>query len=91
MPLPETNHTTLEEPETGLEKMMVEIWKEVLGKNEIGVNQNFFELGGDSLTALKVELAAEELGCQLNDKIAASIFKYPTIRELIKNCSGENQ
>ena len=91
LPLPETNHTTLEEPETGLEKMMVEIWKEVLGKNEIGVNQNFFELGGDSLTALKVELAAEELGCQLNDKIAASIFKYPTIRELIKNCSGENQ
>ena len=89
LPLPEVNHNTLEKPETDLEKMMVEIWKEVLEKNEIGVNQNFFEIGGDSLMALKVELVAEKSGFQLNDKIAASIFKYPTIRELIKNCSSE--
>ena len=35
-----------------IEEKLVEIWEEILSIKDIGINQNFFELGGDSLTAI---------------------------------------
>jgi acyl-coenzyme A synthetase/AMP-(fatty) acid ligase/acyl carrier protein len=41
-------------PRTPVEERLIEIWREVLGVEPIGVNQRFFDLGGHSLLAVKV-------------------------------------
>jgi acyl carrier protein len=43
-----------EPPAEGLERLLADVWGEVLGTGGIGANDNFFELGGTSLSALKV-------------------------------------
>ncbi|RYC47143.1 non-ribosomal peptide synthetase [Pectobacterium zantedeschiae] len=39
-----------------LEQELIDIWQEVLGFRELGANDNFFDLGGDSLQAMKARL-----------------------------------
>ena len=41
-------------PKNGLEEQITEIWQEVLGIAEIGIYDNFYELGGDSLSATQL-------------------------------------
>ncbi len=48
-----TSNETLSAPETPLEIKMAEIWKKLLNVEEIGRDSSFFELGGDSLTAIR--------------------------------------
>ncbi len=51
------------EPRTRVEKVIAEIWSEVLGVEEIGIHDNFFELGGHSLLAMRVsDLIQARLG-----------------------------
>jgi amino acid adenylation domain-containing protein len=42
------------EPRTDLERELVEAWEEILGQRSIGVTDNFFEIGGDSLFAVRL-------------------------------------
>ncbi|WP_344854064.1 class I SAM-dependent methyltransferase, partial [Pedobacter jeongneungensis] len=41
-------------PENEVEEKLVEIWKEILGKDRIGIKDNFFDLGGHSLKAMRL-------------------------------------
>ena len=41
-------------PSTETEKTLADIWKDVLGLNQVGIDENFFELGGHSLLAMQV-------------------------------------
>ncbi|WP_460267402.1 acyl carrier protein, partial [Clostridium tertium] len=56
LPEPEKHTYTADDisPRNEIEKVMAEIWKELLNVDELGVNANFFELGGDSIKALQV-------------------------------------
>jgi amino acid adenylation domain-containing protein len=45
---------TVVEPSTEMEKLLASIWSQVLNVNKIGINHNFFELGGDSIKAIQV-------------------------------------
>ena len=66
-------------PKTKLQNQLVNIWEKVLNTKPIGINDNFFALGGDSLLAMN--LSVELL--QISNKISYSdIFRYPTIAEL---------
>lgn len=67
-------------PETAEEKRIAEIWKAALGLDEIDVTDNFFEIGGHSLIAVKVMTQIErETGTLLPLSI---LFKYPTVQQL---------
>jgi len=46
--------TVFEEPRTPIEKELAQTWSEILSLQEIGVNDNFFDLGGHSLAATRV-------------------------------------
>lgn len=48
-------------PERTLEFFIVEIWERLLGRTNIGIDENFFELGGDSLLATTMLLEVEAL------------------------------
>ncbi|WP_313563806.1 condensation domain-containing protein, partial [Ruminiclostridium cellobioparum] len=62
-----------------VEKNIIEVWKSVLGAKNIGINHNFFELGGDSIKAIQVisRLLKYDLKLEVRD-----LFKHPRIAEL---------
>lgn len=69
-----------EPPRTDLEKLLTEIWQEVLGVEQVGVTDNFFELGGNSLRVLKV-LSKVRAESSIDIKLKDMMSK-PTIAEL---------
>ncbi|MET0621448.1 MAG: amino acid adenylation domain-containing protein [Pyrinomonadaceae bacterium] len=67
-------------PGTPLEEMLVGIWEEVLGRQKVGVFDNFFEVGGHSLLATRVVARVNNrLGIELPVR---SIFETPMVAEL---------
>lgn len=63
-----------------IEQSLNEIWSFTLGRKDIGENDNFFALGGDSLLALAtIEQIKQRLGWNLS---LGDLLRYPTIREL---------
>lgn len=67
-------------PETELEKKLVAIWQEVLGLENAGIRDNFFESGGHSLKAMQlVSRISRETGCHIS---LGEIFTHPTLKEL---------
>ncbi|WP_151732838.1 non-ribosomal peptide synthetase [Paenibacillus tengchongensis] len=71
------------------EKRVKQIWEAVLGAGNIGVNDNFFDIGGHSLLVLQVYYQIKEaFGTSLT---VVDMFKYPTIRslcEVLEQASG---
>lgn len=70
-----------EPPKNELEKTLCSIWEKVLGKDTVGIKDNFFSLGGDSLDSIKVSVEALEYGINLS---AQDFYRYPTIKLLEK-------
>jgi amino acid adenylation domain-containing protein len=69
-------------PRNELERQLTQIWEEVLGIEPIGIQNNFFELGGNSLLAVQM-LAEVEKQCGKNLPIT-TLLSSPTIEELAK-------
>jgi acyl transferase domain-containing protein/acyl carrier protein len=69
-------------PETEVERKLVAIWQDVLGVEQVGVNDNFFDLGGSSLFAVQV---LSRLRKEFDAEVpAATLFEGPTISSLAK-------
>ncbi|HSD36279.1 MAG TPA: AMP-binding protein [Rhodocyclaceae bacterium] len=63
-----------------LERIVIAVWSEVLGTQQIGVDSDFFALGGKSLQAIQV---ANRLGVALQREVAvSSLFRHPTVAAL---------
>lgn len=73
-------------PSTVTEKYLANIWSEVLGVKKIGLTDNFFEIGGDSIISIQMVSKANEAGYYMTPK---DIFKYPTIAELAQVISTD--
>ncbi len=74
--------TEKEAPATPLQEKLVEIWSRVLAtdKQNIGINDNFFRVGGHSLKAMSLTHALHK---QLNVQVTVGcLFEYPTVKEL---------
>jgi NAD(P)-dependent dehydrogenase (short-subunit alcohol dehydrogenase family)/acyl carrier protein len=72
--------TILKLPDSELEKGIAEIWQNLLGMDVIGVNDNLFELGGDSLLGIQL-LSRVRAGFAV-DLHPADFFRAPTIAGL---------
>lgn len=67
-------------PQTNTQKALAEIWENVLGIEKIGLTDNFFEIGGHSLKAVKM---FNLVNTQFNVKLVISdLFNNPTIERL---------
>lgn len=66
-------------PRTPLEKLLIELCREVLKRADISVTDNFFSLGGDSITGIKLVARANQQGIHLTPK---QLFEYQTIEAL---------
>jgi amino acid adenylation domain-containing protein/non-ribosomal peptide synthase protein (TIGR01720 family) len=72
------------EQESDVEHALKLIWQDVLGLKQVGVRDNFYALGGDSILAIMVASRAKLRGLQVGVR---DIFKYQTIRELAPHAS----
>ncbi|BAY23352.1 amino acid adenylation domain-containing protein [Calothrix sp. NIES-2100] len=83
LPTPNTARPELDEayvaPSTPEEKVLVDVWVQVLGVEQVGIHDNFFALGGDSIRSIQVLSKAKERGLSL---FLQQIFQHQTIHEL---------
>ncbi|MFV2067818.1 MAG: amino acid adenylation domain-containing protein [Pirellulales bacterium] len=70
-------------PRTPLEASLAEIWAEVLGLEKVGVHDNFFDLGGASMKALRIVAKAQMAGLVIDPSLLKPelLFEHPTIAE----------
>ncbi len=66
-------------PVTPTEAALTKIWEEVLGLPKVGTQENFFELGGDSIVSLQVIARAKQVGLLLSPR---QMFQHQTVAEL---------
>ncbi|MFI0486727.1 amino acid adenylation domain-containing protein [Actinomadura sp. 9N215] len=66
-------------PSTSAERTLAAIWEEVLGLDHVGVHDNFFDLGGDSILAIQVVTRARAEGLHLTP---AQLFQLPRVTDL---------
>jgi aryl carrier-like protein len=66
-------------PRDPYEQRLSDLWSEVLGLDRVGVEENFFELGGDSIKAIQVAARARTQGVPVTPRL---LFQHQTIAEL---------
>lgn len=71
-----------EQPKTPLQTNILMVFKEILNQDEIGINEDFYDLGGDSIKAIRIVSKLKEQGYSLtiND-----ILQHRTVKELSTN------
>ena len=84
LPMPENLRPQLETdysaPGSSTEEQLTAIWQDVLKLDRIGINDNFFDLGGHSLLLVQLSSRIEKI---LDKKVPVmTFFKYPTIHTL---------
>ncbi|PKS12263.1 hypothetical protein jhhlp_001563 [Lomentospora prolificans] len=78
-----------ERPQTEMEIVLHALWVKVLGVDaEIGLQDSFLALGGDSLRAMKLASVAREENFQLT---VATIFQHPTLKEMAARMEKADQ
>lgn len=78
LPEPE-GETEFAPPQSKVEKELVKIWQEVLRRKDIGIHDNFFALGGDSILAIQVVARARNAGLEITP---AQVVRFQTVASL---------
>lgn len=66
-------------PRGEVEAALAAIWADLLGLERVGIHDNFFALGGDSILSIRVVAAAQRAGLRLSPR---HIFQHPTVADL---------
>ena len=76
-------------PLAGIEETIAGVWREVLKLDRVGVDHNFFDLGGHSILLVSVY---NKLCAQLGRSVSiTTLFQFPTIRSLSDHLSGDSE
>lgn len=87
-----TVHENFVKPKNETERILAEVWKEVLNLKQVSVNDNFFELGGDSILSIQIISKAKQHGIRITPR---QMFQFQTISgvsseaEVHKNANAE--
>jgi amino acid adenylation domain-containing protein/non-ribosomal peptide synthase protein (TIGR01720 family) len=91
LPVPEQTRPELTEsftaPRTRTERLLADVWSEVLHVEQVGIHDNFFDLGGDSILSIQVVSRAQEEHA-LSFSIQ-QLFQNPTVHELAESLINE--
>ncbi|QBQ55216.1 non-ribosomal peptide synthetase [Nitrosococcus wardiae] len=79
LPEPQWSAEGYEPPRTEAERMLAQVWGQLLGVERVGRQDRFFELGGDSIIALQVVSRARQAGWSLRPR---DLFEQPTLTAL---------
>jgi amino acid adenylation domain-containing protein len=91
LPAPESLHLQKRAayvmPQTESEQLIAGVWQEMLQLEKVGIHDNFFDLGGNSLLAIKTQVKLQEILDQ--EILIVEVFNYPTIHSFAKYLSQE--
>ena len=77
LPAPGTASADYREPESELQKQVAQLWADVLGRERVGLGENFFDIGGDSILAVRL---TTEVQRWLDDTVfLAAVFNAPDV------------
>lgn len=83
LPLPDTmderGRPAYAAPRTPVEEKLAEIWQQLLDCDRVGIQDNFFDLGGDSILCMQLVSRARQAGYQFSP---GQVFQHQTIAEL---------
>jgi len=89
LPTPERTRpdlgTTYRKPRTDTERSIASIWSEALQIDKIGLDDNFFEMGGNSLLAQRTAALLAETGRPVP---VTRLYQFPTVAGLVENIAG---
>ncbi|MDO4478234.1 MAG: amino acid adenylation domain-containing protein [Lachnospiraceae bacterium] len=88
LPKPEAKKKGYVEPKTKAEQDFCQIFGEVLDLEKVSAEDNFFDIGGSSIAAMKVVTEAENLGYHI---VYQNLFDHPVPTELAAMFSGEGE
>ncbi|GER90188.1 hypothetical protein KDW_43500 [Dictyobacter vulcani] len=80
------SNATYSAPRTPFEQQLSEIWSQVLGLPQVGIHENFFALGGDSILSIQIVARANQTGLNLTPKM---LFQHQTIADLARVMAKE--
>lgn len=73
-------------PASEMERVVAEVWEELFEVGQVGVEDNFFDLGGHSILLLQAHARLRErIG---NDLSVVALLQYPTVRALARHLSN---
>ncbi|HHU63230.1 MAG TPA: amino acid adenylation domain-containing protein [Clostridiales bacterium] len=72
-------------PRNDVDRKLIEIWSKVLNVKGIGIDDDFFDIGGDSLSIIEIQMEMLKYNWNLNTQ---EFYKYSTIRELSNRILG---
>jgi acyl carrier protein len=76
-------------PRNETEEKIAEIWQRRLGIEQVGIHDNYFDLGGDSLLIVKIRRSLQEaFGEEL---LTSDLFEHPTVAALASYFNNRNQ
>ena len=77
-----------DKPKTFLEKQVLKIWSKVLGYKNIGRDDNFFRIGGDSIKAMQVVLSIKK---NINSSVKNfQLFENSTFKGFVRSLENQN-
>ncbi|GCE15705.1 non-ribosomal peptide synthetase [Tengunoibacter tsumagoiensis] len=77
--LPLARAENIVKPRTPLERTLAQLWAQVLKLEQVGIHNNFFEIGGDSIRCIQIVSRLRDLGVEIP---ISYMFQYQTISEL---------
>ncbi|MGV9849030.1 condensation domain-containing protein [Streptomyces sp. NPDC003442] len=66
---------------TEVEAALASVWRDVLGVGDVGLDDDYYALGGDSVQAVRIATKAAERGLQVTRR---HLFTHPTVRSLAR-------
>ncbi|MEO1592476.1 MAG: amino acid adenylation domain-containing protein, partial [Cyanobacteria bacterium J06632_22] len=79
LPAPQWDSQHHAAPQSDIEQQLVTIWSQALRVEAVGIHNNFFDLGGDSIVALQIVSRAAQAGLHFSPQ---QLFQHQTIAQL---------
>ena len=73
-------------PDNEIEQKIATLWQELLGRSQVGVDDNFFDLGGHSLLVVRMHRQLTQVVTQ--PVALTDLFRFPTVRSLAAHLAG---
>ncbi|RYP83311.1 hypothetical protein DL770_005407 [Monosporascus sp. CRB-9-2] len=89
LPDPVARIEVIAKPATELERDILAIWSDVLGHDRIDISDNFFQIGGDSLRVVRVQMELEKLLGR--PVLSAKLFEHYTIKTLATHLANTDK
>lgn len=84
LPAPVLNNEQQVAARNDIEQTMLDVWQDILQNSEIGITDNFFAIGGDSIKGIQVVARLQEHGITID---TATLFQHQNIETLAKHTS----